>query len=312
MNQSPKVFISYAWEDTTKAWVKQLATHLRENGIDAKLDQWEMVPGDQMTHFMETSVRDNAFVLIICTPKYKQKSEKRIGGVGYEGDIMTAEVLQTGNQRKFIPILQEADKNTSIPSWLQGKYFIDLSTGAHYAANFEDLLATLLNRRETAPALGQPSPTTTSTTTTTTTAAPQEDPFEIKIKGIIVDEVTSPRNDGTAGSALYSIPFELNKRPDQFWSDCFIQAWNRPPQFSTRHRPGIASVTGNKIILTGTTIEEVEQTHKQTLKLAVGVANQQYREALEAQRQRQEREQRAKDAHKKNINDISSRINFDD
>ena len=125
---NPKAFISYAWEsDEIKIWVKELATELRNDGIDAKLDQWEVVPGDQMPHFMESSVRENDYVLIICTPKYKSKSENRIGGVGYEGDIMTAEVLQNSNHRKFIPILKSGTKDISIPSWLQGKYYVDLS-----------------------------------------------------------------------------------------------------------------------------------------------------------------------------------------
>lgn len=117
-------FISYAWEsEEVKKWVKDLAIKLRDNGIDAKLDKWEVVPGDQMPHFMEKSVRENDYVLIICTPKYKTKSDGRIGGVGYEGDIMTAEVLQNSNHRKFIPVLKIGTKETSLPTWLQGKYF---------------------------------------------------------------------------------------------------------------------------------------------------------------------------------------------
>jgi len=31
---------------------------------------------------------------------------------------------------------------------------------------------------------------------------------------------------------------------------------DNPPQFSTMHRPGIAKVTGNRIVLDGTTVEE--------------------------------------------------------
>lgn len=58
ISNNPTTFISYAWEsDDLKTWVKNLATQLREKGIDAKLDQWEVIPGDQMPHFMEKSVR---------------------------------------------------------------------------------------------------------------------------------------------------------------------------------------------------------------------------------------------------------------
>jgi hypothetical protein len=213
MSPNLTTFISYAWEsDELKTWVKYLATQLRENGIDAKLDQWEVVPGDQMPYFMEKSVRENPYVLIICTPKYKMKSENRIGGVGYEGDIMTAEVLQNSNHRKFIPILKSGTKETGIPSWLQGKYFIDLSNEQHFEKNFEDLITTLLNARESAPSLGSIQNKYNKVAPKIFDNATIDE--DIKIKGILVDEVTKPSNDGTRGSALYKIPFELNKRPD--------------------------------------------------------------------------------------------------
>ena len=103
-----KAFISYSWEsEDHKHWVRELASRLRGDGIDAILDRWETVPGDQLPEFMGTAVRESDFVLIICTHKYKMKSDKRQGGVGYEGDIMTAEVLTKKNHRKFIPILRE-------------------------------------------------------------------------------------------------------------------------------------------------------------------------------------------------------------
>jgi hypothetical protein len=154
--QSPKVFISYAWDTVdSNAWVKKLATDLRNQGIDVHLDQWKLVPGDRMALFMEKSVKENNYVLIICTPKYKYKSENRIGGVGYEGDIMTAEVLQDANPRKFIPIIQTGDMNTAIAGWLAGKFFIDFANSLHYDNNLDSLMRTILNIRETEPPLGQ-------------------------------------------------------------------------------------------------------------------------------------------------------------
>ena len=81
----PKAFISYAWDDETKPWVSRLAEQLRADGIDCRIDVWELVEGDKLPHFMERSIRDSDFVIIVCTPKYKQKSDQRSGGVGYEG-----------------------------------------------------------------------------------------------------------------------------------------------------------------------------------------------------------------------------------
>src|SRR4051812_18866820 len=102
----PTAFISYSWDDDDhRVWVANLAERLRRDGVDVKLDKWHAVPGDQLSAFMEREIRSNSFVLIVCTPNYKKKSDTRKGGVGYEGDIMTAEVFTTQNHRKFIPIL---------------------------------------------------------------------------------------------------------------------------------------------------------------------------------------------------------------
>ena len=313
MQTNPKVFISYAWEsDDLKDWVKNLAIELRNNGIDAKLDQWEVVPGDQMPHFMEKSVRENDYVVLICSPKYKQKSENRIGGVGYEGDIMTAEVLQNSNHRKFIPILQSGDKDISIPSWLRGKYFIDLSNDSHFQKNFEDLITTILNARETAPKIGQIPTRFQNQVTNVADIQKTEEDENIRIKGIIVDEVSQPTNDGTRGSGLYKIPFELNRAPSSQWIELFINSFNSPPEFTMMHRPGIASVYSNRIYLNGTTIEEVERYHKKTLKLAVDVANKFYSEIQLKKKQKEEEDIRQREQHKKNVDDISRRISFDD
>jgi hypothetical protein len=261
---------------------------------------------------MEKSVRENDYVLLICTPKYKQKSDDRIGGVGYEGDIMTAEVLQNSNHRKFIPVLQSGDKDLSIPSWLKGKFYIDLSSDFHFEKNFEDLITTVLNAREVAPAIRQiPSRFQTQISSNTKTTVFQNEDI-IKIKGIVVDEVTIPLNDGTQGSALYKIPFELNRQPSYEWIELFINSFNRPPAITQMHRPGIASVSENRIYLNGTTMEEVERYHKKTLKLAVDVANKTLSEIQIQKLQKEEHEGNLREQHKKNIDDISKRINFDD
>jgi hypothetical protein len=63
---TPKAFISYAWEGKElQAWVRELAVRLRGDGVDVTLDQWALQPGDQLPTFMENSVRDNDYILII-------------------------------------------------------------------------------------------------------------------------------------------------------------------------------------------------------------------------------------------------------
>ena len=89
----------------------------------------------------------------------------------------------------------------------------------------------------------------------------------MRIVGVDSEHVGTPRNDGTAGSALYQVPLLLNRTPDAVWSSSFRDAWNSPPAWTSMHRPGIASVRGDRILLDGTTIEELEQYHLPTLQL---------------------------------------------
>ena len=309
MNKFPTSFISYSWEDKEhKKWVKALASKLRTDGVDVKLDQWEVIPGDQLPNFMEKSIREIDYVLIICTPKYKMKSDNREGGVGYEGDIITGEVFQNQNHRKFIPILRKGKWIESAPSWLSGKYHIDLRNESDFESNYQDLITTILNIREAAPPLGHyKSPKMNPT-------IPKKDEnnneAEIRIKGVLIDEVGEPLNDGTPGSALYKVPFELNRRPDNLWSELFKQNWDRPPSWSTRHRQGIGYVIGNKIILDGTTIEEVKEVHKETLKLVVENVNKTYAEIMQKERLRKEREDQERNQHRNNIRNIADDLEF--
>jgi hypothetical protein len=77
------------------------------------------------------------------------------------------------------------------------------------------------------------------------------------------------------------------------------------------HRPGIASVEGDKIWLRGTTLEEVERYHRDTLKLAVDEANRQYEE-MNRERETRRRAEEARIAqHTQSVQDAAKRIKFD-
>ena len=255
---------------------------------------------------MEKEIRENNYVLIICTPNYKLKSDERKGGVGYEGDIMTAEVLNKGNHRKFIPVLARGTWEESAPTWLKGKFYVDLNTEEMYRKNYPDLTATLLGTRPVIPPLRKSSqPVHSKLPADTLLNEP------VKILGVIVDEVSEPTLDGTRGSALYSVPFRLNRVPSSLWSEIFINTWNQPPSFTTMHRPGIASVRGAKIILNGTTIEEVKRYHRDTLVDCVDVANQEEKKFLERKRREQEIRRQQVEEHRKKVKDASEDLSFD-
>ena len=91
---------------------------------------------------------------------------------------------------------------------------------------------------QTTPAASGPSAPTGSYTPAT----------EVRMTGIDTNSMTSPRNDGTPGSALYRVPITLSTFPDRTWGQLLVRHWNQPSRWTTMHRPGIASVSGNRII----------------------------------------------------------------
>lgn len=124
-----------------------------KNGIDATLDQYDLTLGDRLPQFMEQAISDADYVLVICTPTYKEKSDARKGGVGYEGHIISGELFSKGNERKFIPVIRKGTVQTAMPTSLLGKLGIDLKDGSHYESNFNDLLTTLQGKKAKPPIL---------------------------------------------------------------------------------------------------------------------------------------------------------------
>lgn len=156
--QAKRAFISYAWETRDhRQWVKELAVRLRLDGVDVILDQWALSPGDQLPEFMESSVRTSDAVLVICTPIFSGKSDARAGGVGYEGSVITAEILSGAARRKFIPLLRRGEWKEAAPSWLLGSVYLNFRNDAdQLEESYSELLVTLHGRREVAPPVGSP------------------------------------------------------------------------------------------------------------------------------------------------------------
>lgn len=309
-NNHPCAFITYSWEDTPhNTWVKSLADRLICDGVDTLVDQYDLTLGDRLPQFMEQSITGVDYVLIVCTPTYKKKADSRVGGVGYEGHIISNELFTKHNDRKFIPILRKGNASESMPTYLSGKLWVDLSGDTYSEDHYHDLLATLTGMRSK-PALGQ-KPPRTITSRNKANARDIDKPDEpIRILGIMTDEVTVPKMDGTRGSALYAIPFRLSRYPSELWKKIFLETWRFPPRFTTMHRSKIASVLGDKIILDGTTIEEVQQYHRETLIACVETANKEEAKLLEEKRQAEEMQKNRESEHYSNVQDIAKKIKF--
>ena len=156
-NKNPKVFISYSWDNEIhKSWVKELADKLTDNSIWVFFDGYDLSAGKDMTHFMETSVKESDKVLMIMTPNYKVKAEKRVGGVGYETSMVTAEIFNNQQSDKFIPIVRLGARENCTPTFVQSKLGIDMSNGDDFNEKFEELLRTIYGEHKVKrPQLGK-------------------------------------------------------------------------------------------------------------------------------------------------------------
>lgn len=141
----PKAFVSYSHDSQDhKKWVLDLATRLRNNGVDAILDQWDLKPGDDLPHFMEQGLTTADRVLMICTEKYVEKANSGAGGVGYEKMIVTADLLKTIDSHKVIPLIRQSGSH-NVPAFLRSKLFLDFSRPDQYEFSFDELIRTLHN-----------------------------------------------------------------------------------------------------------------------------------------------------------------------
>jgi hypothetical protein len=141
---APTAFISYSHDSQEhKRWVLEFATRLRSNGVDATLDQWELGPGSDLPHFMEQAIVNASRILMICTPRYVEKANRGIGGVGYEKMIVTADLVQRIGSNRIIPIVRQSGA-AQLPIFLGSKLYIDLSTADQFETGFDQLLRELL------------------------------------------------------------------------------------------------------------------------------------------------------------------------
>lgn len=153
----PKCFISYSWDSTShKDWVRFLCEQLQKNGVHTYLDQWDVSLGDQLPEFMETSIRESDFVLLICTNNFAIKANAGQGGVGYEKSIVTGEIFcGSAPDKKFVALLKEGEAKDSLPSYLKSKIYLDFRNNDLFDQSFEDLMRHIYNEpKYTRPPIG--------------------------------------------------------------------------------------------------------------------------------------------------------------
>ena len=154
----PLVFISYSHDSPEHAdRVLALSDHLRADGIDCILDQYEDSPPEGWPRWMDRQIRAADFVLMICTPTYYRRvmGEEEPGtghGVAWESTLIYQYIYNEGTSNtRFIPVLLEGAYESDIPVPWQGvKQYRPTTT-----KGYEDLYRRLTGQPLTPkPALG--------------------------------------------------------------------------------------------------------------------------------------------------------------
>lgn len=127
MARTPKAFISYSRDSVQHGdWCLRLYKILREHGVDAIIDEaakgFSTVDFDS---FMIKGVRDSDVILVVLTPKYKQKIESETGGAFNEFGMLRAEILDR-NFSRIVFVLREGNFSTTCPFEARGVEQIDM------------------------------------------------------------------------------------------------------------------------------------------------------------------------------------------
>ena len=146
--KKPKVFISYSW--AIQGWVIELATRLMNDGVETKVDFWDLKEGQDKYKFMESMVNDDSidFVLVVCDDTYTSKANSRTNGVGDETVIISSELYGNSSQTKFLPLAlcKDDQGNAILPTYIKSRIYFDFSDEINHENEYERLLRRIYNK----------------------------------------------------------------------------------------------------------------------------------------------------------------------
>lgn len=290
-NPVASTFISYSHKD--RELVHGVAEALQADGFHVWLDEWDVRTGDSLVERVSEAIDQVDFVVAFISA----------ASVDSEWCRKEVSLAMTGELAdKGVRVLPVRIESATMPPALKDKKYLD-ATGLE-ANEVKDRLATDMQAhlnpgRAIPPRRARSKPA----------SPPPVEEGPIRIVGVDAQGITSPRMDGTKGSALYRVPILLSRQPDHSWAELMVRNWDRPPRFTTMHRPGIGSVSGRTFVLDGTTLEEVEQYHLETLEHAMVATNQRYEEIVRRQRAQEEAAAATQREHEERVASALDRLN---
>ncbi len=139
-------FVSYSYDSKEhELWVLRLVKKLNKGKrIDVFIDKTKTRLGSDLLDFMVDSITKCDSTLLICTPKYKAKVN---GGAALEKMLIGSKLMSEALTHKFIPVLREGDKVSSIPDFLQTKRYIEMKGSFIKQKDVEEIITSVRKQK---------------------------------------------------------------------------------------------------------------------------------------------------------------------
>lgn len=142
----PKVFVSHASEDKDR-FVLRFAERLRQKGIDAWLDKWEMLPGDSLVDkIFEEGIKEAKAVIVVLSKFSVEKLWVR-------EELNAAVVKRINNGSKLIPVVID---NCEVPEALKSTLWESIADLSAYDSSFDRIVASIYGVNDKPPIGPQP------------------------------------------------------------------------------------------------------------------------------------------------------------
>lgn len=161
-NRAPTVFISYSHDNQVLvAWVRTLGERLETNGVNVKLDQLGVRPGDDLIGFMETGLTEADVAVVVSSSGWVRKFRSNRGsGARVEGRALAAQQMSDPPALRVIPIIREnEDSKNLVPTLFSSLYRIDFRDDTEYEERYAELLEAIRGEspgRQPQPGMDKP------------------------------------------------------------------------------------------------------------------------------------------------------------
>jgi hypothetical protein len=142
---APKVFVSHASEDKNR-FVLAFATALRQHGVDAWIDKWEMLPGDSLVDkIFEEGIKGASAVIVVLSKFSVEKPWVR-------EELNAAFVKRINTGSKLIPVVID---DCEVPEALSSTLWQQVDDLSSYEASLARIVAAIFGSTDKPP-IGQP------------------------------------------------------------------------------------------------------------------------------------------------------------